>query len=148
MMAPRGWCVMAIVGMLAVVGIVMGQTQKVETVVIRHTLGPQAITVNDSQSCVDNDDQPAYTNGSDSDTVQWNKGPRVAGFQIIFPRKSPSGNGERFFDSSSKPFKATTKPKKDAEVFEYVIAVDLANGTHFACDPHVIVVKGSGVDSN
>lgn len=146
-MTRRGRCVMVMVGILAVVGIVMGQTEKVKTVIIRQTIAPQVITVDGSQSCVDNDDQAAYTDGTNSDTVQWNKGTNVASFQIIFPKKSPSQNRERFFDSSSGPFTAIKNPKHDAQVFDYVIAVDLTDGTHVACDPHVIVVKGSGLDS-
>jgi hypothetical protein len=114
-------------------------------VTITLPVSPQVINVDNSAACVGTDDQPAYTNGTVSDTVEWKiNSNQVSDFQVVFTKKSPSQGKERHFDKNKSKFTAITTPKNNIEVFEYIITVDLVDGANNTCDPHVIVIKGSG----
>ncbi len=65
-------------------------------------------------------------------------GQTISNWHIIFP-ESPFTNQQVYFDKDSKPV-TIDLPDEDGVDFKYLIAVD--GGA--PCDPHVIVVKGTG----
>jgi hypothetical protein len=137
----------SLVGAFALVGAIVAQTKKSRRVTITLIPSPQIIMVDNSAECVDADDKTAATDGTASDTVEWRIDPHsnnVTNFHIIFTKKSPSQGNERYFDKTRNKFTAIKHPKNDGEVFNYDISVDLADGSNRTCDPHLIVIKGSG----
>ena len=90
----RGWFMVAIAGVLALVGVIIAQTKKTNLVAVN-----QVITVDATATCVDLQSRPAYTNGSNvNDTVEWKPkaGSGVTQFHIIFIGNSPSASRKNY----------------------------------------------------
>jgi hypothetical protein len=148
MITRRGWLVVLIAGVLAIVGVIVAQTKKTESAKPNVVAVNRVITVDTTGNCVDMQSAPAHTNGTNvNDTVEWvpKLGSRITDFHIIFIGKSPSAGTERHFSMNNKQFTVIANPANDAEDFPYAISVDAAAG-HTSCDPHVIIIKGTGFD--
>jgi hypothetical protein len=124
----------AVVGALSLVGGIVAQTKKSVTITISTT---PTVNVSQSAQCVDVDSVA----GAPTDTLTWQIASGASGvtnFHIIFPKKSPFQNGQRYFDKDHSTGTLNNPQNGVAEAFEYVISVDGGK----TCDPHVIIIGG------
>jgi hypothetical protein len=135
-------------GGLTLVGALVAQTRKSESVTVTLPAGPHDIEVNDSAKCT----KVKNESGIPGETVTWHikSGTNITNFHIIFPVSPfkpvpPSTVGQTYFDKSSLP--ATLDVLASGETatdFQYDIAVDGGS----TCDPHVIVIAGRDKDKH
>jgi hypothetical protein len=132
----RSWWALAVVGVLAIVGVIVAQTEKPKVLRINVPAEPQTIAVVKSgTACVSANDESKPVGSAYS--VSWQAGSGVS-FHVIFPGKSPSHGGEKYFDRNNYNIPQLKAPVNGvAEAFEYVISVDGGS----TCDPHVIIVQ-------
>lgn len=132
MITRQALLAVTLLGALSLGGGIVAQTKKSVTITLTTT---EVVNVDQSAQCVDDDSAPALPSG----TVQWQIASTASGvsnFHIIFTKKSPFQNDQRYFDKNlyqSGPVKSPVNGK--AEDFEYVISVDGGK----TCDPHVII---------
>ena len=152
MISRRGIAIiLSLFGALALVGEAVSQRAKSKSMTVTFTHVPPDIKVGakPNNSCVDRDEVEALGawGAVHSETVNFIPDANVSEFHLIFTKKSPSDKKERYFDNQKRSFTTVPKTGDDPEVFEYVISVDFNDGKpQRVCDPHVIIIKGTGVD--
>ncbi len=143
MITRRAIWAMPIVGALALAGVVVAQKEQSKLIRVRTASPPIIYVLASDKKCT----KPKSLLASATDTVQFQYDyKKVSNFHIIFP-ESPFTTGLTYFDKDADPKDLVLiKPDEDGQDFKFIIEVDSADGSHSTCDPHVIVVKGSGTD--
>ena len=138
MINRRAWLVVALVGAPMMAGLTIGQMKKTKLDLVKLTSAQHHIEVNLTPKCTKTKSEVAIP----GDSVDWvvKNGDTIKNFHIIFP-VSPFTNGQTYFEEGYASVTVASPDESGAD-FEYVIAVDGGR----TCDPHVIVVKGSGTD--
>jgi hypothetical protein len=142
MINRRVFVTLLLAGGLTLVGALVAQIRKSESVTVVLPAGPHNIEVNDSASCT----KVKSESGLPGETVAWyvKHGANITNFHIIFPVSPfvpipPSTVGQTYFDKNSRPATlAPLTPGETATDFQYDIVVDGGS----TCDPHVIVIGG------
>jgi hypothetical protein len=129
---------LSLVAALVLTGLTVGQMKKTKLEAVKLTSTAHHIEVNLSPKCTKNKSEVAIP----GDTVDWvgKSGETITNFHIIFP-VSPFTNQQTYFEKGN-PVVTIDTPDESGADFEYVIAVDGGS----TCDPHVIVIKGSGTE--